>query len=1239
MLMESILEEPVPGAELQDLLAPVGFADWVAAGRTLQHMARLGDPSQREKTLHALTACLPHLLIKLNSAAGPDHVLVSLERLASKMPDPAELFTYLADNPRTADILVTLFSSSQFLTEILLRNPDYFELLTAQARLAQLKTSDQYYEAALEALYGCTELSEQLDILRRYQRWELLRIGLWDLLDQFDLMTTTGQLSNLADGLVRACLNLVTRHLLASESMESLPSCPVGFAVIAMGKLGGRELNYSSDIDLLFITGADEPLYRRVGQKLIEALSAVTGEGFLYRVDMRLRPWGTAGALVTTVDGYMAYLSKYARLWEKQALLKARWIAGDRDTGTDFLNRSNAFLFEANPETIRAEVFAMKQRTESFLRQQGRIWGEVKLGEGSIRDIEFVVQYLQLAYGGKQPEVRNRNTIEGIRRLTRYSLLSLEESRALSEGYIFLRTIEHHLQMMHYRQTQTLPEDPAGLASLSRRLGFQSDNAAENGSTGDSAGEQFLLRYQQHSATIRSIYLKYIGNPPMEEPDVPAAAQPEVRRHIERMHPSYESAFSHQDIARHAALAGQLDRDHLVEVETTDLEDGRWRVSIIAYDYPGELALICGLMFVYGMDIYDGDVFTYEPEGNTPTGKTTPRKIVDVFTVRPADGDLPADLWDRYTADLSELLRFMQAGQRQEARVALVKRAAEALQGIKTPTTPLYPIQIEIDNDTAPEYTVLQISATDTTGFLYELTNALAFHRIYIARMEIDTVGTNVHDILYVTDQSGQKITTHQKQRELRAATVLIKHFTHLLPLSTDPESALLHFHEFIGELFRRPDWPDEFVSLERPEVLGALAQLLGVSDFLWDDFLRMQYANLFPVVRDVNTLESAKNRAQIQAELESALLAVHAGPQSAPSGGEAAWHEVLNAFKDREMFRIDMRHILGLTKEFWEFSEELTDLAEVVVNAAYHLTAEDLRAQYGEPLLEDGSPAQMTVFALGKCGGRELGFASDIELMFVYSGNGTTSGPTQITTGEFYEKVVENFVRSIHARREGIFQIDLQLRPYGKAGSLAVSLESFRRYFAPDGPAWAYERQALVRLRPIAGDEALGVQVTALRDAFVYGPGTFDVTAMRAMRERQIRHLVKAGTYNPKYSLGGLVDVEYLVQGLQIRNGADNPGMHNPNTRGAMAALAEAGILSPDDYTRLRKAYTFLRWLIDSLRMVDGNAKDLVVPPTNTEAFAYLARRLRYGSDRARLHEDLLAYTGYVQEVNRRLL
>jgi glutamate-ammonia-ligase adenylyltransferase len=457
--------------------------------------------------------------------------------------------------------------------------------------------------------------------------------------------------------------------------------------------------------------------------------------------------------------------------------------------------------------------------------------------------------------------------------------------------------------------------------------------------------------------------------------------------------------------------------------------------------------------------------------------------------------------------------------------------------------SPLYPIDIEIDNDSSRLYTILEITTPDTVGFLYEFSNALALSHINIARMFVQSIRNRVNDTIYVTDNQGHKIISPEKQHELRAATVLIKHFTHLLPHSPNPETALLHFREFLGQLFERPNWPEELAKLEQPEVLDALAKLLGVSNFLWDDFLRMQYSNLFPVVRDVDALAAIKDRQQLQAALETEMNQVN------------DWRVGLNTFKDREMFRIDMRHILGYTPEFWDFAYGLTDLAEVVIAAAFHRCINEMCMQYGEPRAGDGHPCPATVFALGKCGGRELGFASDIELMLIYDGIGKTTGPKVLSSSEYFEEVIHSFVKSIQARQEGIFHIDLQLRPYGKAGRLAVSLEAFQRYFTPRGPAWAYERQALLRMRTITGNLALGEQICSLRDSFVYNGDPFNVTAMRAMRERQIRHLVSAGTFNAKYSPGGLVDLEYLVQGLQITYGATNPSLRLTNTRMAMVA------------------------------------------------------------------------------------
>ena len=196
------------------------------------------------------------------------------------------------------------------------------------------------------------------------------------------------------------------------------------------------------------------------------------------------------------------------------------------------------------------------------------------------------------------------------------------------------------------------------------------------------------------------------------------------------------------------------------------------------------------------------------------------------------------------------------------------------------------------------------------------------------------------------------------------------------------------------------------------------------------------------------------------------------------------------------------MRHILGLTKEIDDFGYEFTDLAEVTVCAALAKCDAELRSLHGDPLLENGEPCGLALLALGKCGGCELGFASDIELMFVYAGDGRTDGASPISTSDYFERLVRSVDVSIQTRQEGIFHIDLRLRPYGKAGSMAVSFDSFRRYYAPDGAAWAYERQALVKMRTIAGDGNLNNELWKLRDLYAYESGAFDATAMRAMRE-----------------------------------------------------------------------------------------------------------------------------------------
>jgi glutamate-ammonia-ligase adenylyltransferase len=1172
--------------ELQD----VGFADYETAMRS----------AQRLQALPAAAGLLPALLAVLAHTPNPDRALLNFERFLECCAAANPPLAAPGRDARTLEKLARLFAGSQYLTEILLRDPVQAALLADHAGLARVPAVAALQAGAQQAAMAAAPE----DALRRWQHGELLRIGAADLLGLLDLATVTAQLTAVADSVIAQCLRLAANG--------SAP--PAGFAVVALGKLGGSELNYSSDVDLLFVAQADAQHQHAVGQALIGLLTRTTSAGFLYRVDMRLRPLGRAGALVCSLAAHAAYLQQHARQWELQALLKARLAAGDEAVFAQFQQQAAAAIFNIEAPALRSAMHAMKQRTEAQLQRAGRAWGEVKLGMGSIRDVEFVVQFLQRLHGAALA-VRSPNTLLALQQLAQHGLVTPAAQHTLADGYRFLRTIEHHLQLLDYRQTHTLPADEAALTALAQRLGF----------TGGQARADFVERYEQHSAAIRAVYWGYFDAP------AEAGAVPQVQRHVLRMAPSYTQIFSAAEVARHAALAATLDGETLAAVEGEALPGGQWRVTIVANDYLGELTIICGLLFVHGWNIVDGHVFTYEPAAGGAAGDQQ-RKIVDVFTVQPVARAraLPvAPQLAEYARELHALLALLQAGERRAARGQLARRVAAAVEPAAA-SAPLPPLEIEIDNTADPRYTVLRLGAPDTVGFLYEFTNALAMQRVHIARVEVQTSGARVQDTLYVTDAAGARITAPDRQQELRAACTLVKHFTHLLPHSPDPAAALLHFHQFLGQLFARPNWPRELASLDRPPVLDALVRLLGVSDFLWEDFLRLQYDNLLPLVADEQALAAARPRAELAAELAASL-------QAQPDG--AAQRTALNAFKDREMFRIDMRYIQGRITEFGQFSDELGDVAEVVVAAALGVCAAALAAVHGAPLLADGSACALAVCALGKCGGRELGFASDIELMFVYSGPGQTRGPRVLSNADYYERLVENFVALIAARRNGVFEVDLQLRPYGAAGRMAVSLESFATYFAPAGGAWDYERQALVKLRPVAGDAALGAQLLALRDEFVYTGARFDAGAMRAMRERQLRHLVTAGTLNAKFSTGMLVDVEYLVQALQITHGAHAPALRVPNTRTALAALRSAGVLDAPAHSALLDAYNFARRLINALRMVRGNARDLTVPPADGEEFAFLARRLGFGSRQPELAAQLAQHVQAVQQVSARLM
>ena len=720
-----------------------------------------------------------------------------------------------------------------------------------------------------------------------------------------------------------------------------------------------------------------------------------------------------------------------------------------------------------------------------------------------------------------------------------------------------------------------------------------------------------------------------------------------VADHLARLEEEYQKRYSEETVAAHLGALARLGPACGCRLLARKLDQETWELTVVAFDHQGLFSIIAGTLASLGLSIERGEVWTYAGlEPPTEMGKPVYRydfrlrryvpkgplkaagpdenillqrkKIVDVFTIR-ALAKTPE--WTEVEDRLNGMVLLLLEGKSAEARKKVGQRVVEFLSHTgQTSGEYLLPVKVKVDNALSERYTVMDIEAEDTPAFLYLFTNALAMRGVDIHSIRILTKQGKVRDRFFITDSQGAKISGEARIDELKFIVVLVKQFSHLLVRSPDPTMALDNFEKLVLGI-----WADrekaagrgwKMLDLSDQPVMEALARLFGTSNFLWEDFLRLQYENLLPVFEDLEALEHYKDKAEMWSECELELL-------KAKSFEEGV--EQLNRFKDREMFRTDMRHILDKIDNFSEFSRELSDLVEVVIEQAYRIGDSHLRSRYGDPLCEDGSPCRFAVFALGKAGGRELGYASDIELLFVSSGNGMTNGAEKVSTGVYYEKLVQNIIHSIRTKRRGIFEIDLRFRPFGNQGPLCNTLKQMEEYYSASGQAWDFERQCLVRLRPVAGDPELGRSVVELRDRFVYSGRPLNFPELHRLRRRQQEEFVKPGTWNAKFSEGGLVDIEYHVQYLQIQHGAQDPAVRGTATREALRALRRGGYISEEEFVGLLEAHDFLRRLINALRILRGHARDLEIPERKSDGFLFLARRMGYPpGGESRLAEDL---------------
>ncbi|MCX6900181.1 MAG: bifunctional [glutamate--ammonia ligase]-adenylyl-L-tyrosine phosphorylase/[glutamate--ammonia-ligase] adenylyltransferase [Verrucomicrobia bacterium] len=447
--------------------------------------------------------------VACRASADPDRSRRNFQRLLDGDPERTRLLQLLEQNGWLVPVLAAGFGASQPISDTLVRHPEYLDWLLTDAQFDEgrpkVALAHDANAAVTIALPGM-----KVNALRRFKQREMALIGLRDLTGRANLVQVVSEVSDLADVCLCEVLAIHWPELIARYGEPSNRD----FAIIGLGKLGGRELNYSSDIDLMFLYGADGDTIRdgrrtmsnqQFFTKLVEAavasVSAHTTEGDLFRVDLRLRPEGDAGSLVRTVESCENYYASRGETWERMMLIKTRCCAGSAHLVEEFLETIHPFRFPRYvSEEVLGEIALIKQRIEREIVGDARLTRHVKLGVGGIREIEFVAQTLQLLHAGRSPFLQTASTLGALQKFGEYGQLPHDEVNDLTAAYHFLRTVEHRLQMDAGLQTHTIPTDRTAVLRLARSLGFDTIVAFEK-------------QLSVHTRCVRGVYARLLGAP------------------------------------------------------------------------------------------------------------------------------------------------------------------------------------------------------------------------------------------------------------------------------------------------------------------------------------------------------------------------------------------------------------------------------------------------------------------------------------------------------------------------------------------------------------------------------------------------------------------------------------------------------------------------------------------------------------------------------------------------------
>ena len=478
--------------------------------KILRDGPKFSHPS--EKSINDFYKVLPKILDGCSEAPMPNSALENLVKFIESSKSRESFLALFVENKNFLELLLKIFGSSNLISDILIKQPDLIDVIRDTESIYRFKNKTNLNKEINQNLNNCNSFEEKKNILRRFKQGEELRIGIRYIIGEADIEGTLEDLSSLAETHIENAYHVAVLKLRNQYSKEKI--IPNNFAIIGMGKLGGREINFKSDLDLIFIyedtkndslfSGDIVLFYTKTYQLLHELTSEVTYSGYAYKIDSDLRPEGKSGLMVNSIKSYEDYYKQRARTWEQQAMVRARFITGNQQTGANFIDMVKKFTYRPKLEYESIiKISRLREKIEKDLAQEAIKGKNVKLGYGGLADIEFSVQILQMVYGAKNNRLRETNTLLAVAQLDALGIIDHKDSGNIKKNYLFLRNLECALRIQNISLMSNLPQEQGKLLVLARFLKYSEKDSMDT-------VKFFLSDYTQTTKEIRVFYNKTI---------------------------------------------------------------------------------------------------------------------------------------------------------------------------------------------------------------------------------------------------------------------------------------------------------------------------------------------------------------------------------------------------------------------------------------------------------------------------------------------------------------------------------------------------------------------------------------------------------------------------------------------------------------------------------------------------------------------------------------------------------